>query len=322
MSREILVVGTGSLTGSRFIELGQEKFKMYGAGGEMDEGLEGLAGFDKLDITDPKNVEDVVSKFPGDVVINFAGATLVDEIEKTRPQNPSDQTELEEDMAYRVNVLGTRNLAAACKKSGKFPIFISTGFVFDGKNGPYMEEDAVADSAESVSWYAWTKILAEREVKTSGIRALTLRISYPYRSEYSGKTDFARSMLRVYDEFSEGRRDSIYTFFSDQTLTPTFIDDIPDAVAVLLEKNAEGIFHLTSPEKTTPFNFGLELLKVARGVENPEKLIQKGSITDFQASHTELAKRPVHGGEKSDKIIELGFRPTGWREGIQKAYGK
>ena len=319
--KKILVIGPGSLTGSRFVELGKENFEMYSAGGGMDEGLAGLVNFQKMDITDERNVLDVVSNFQGEYVINFAGATLVDEIEKTRPKNPKDQSELGQNMAYRVNVLGTRYLANVCKEHGKFPIFISTGFVFDGKNGPYSEEDSVASSPDDVNWYAWTKVLAEKEVENSGVRALTLRIAYPYRSEYAGKTDFARSMLIVYDDFKEKRKDSIYPFFSDQTLTPTFIDDIPDAVAILLENDADGIFHLTSPEVATPYDFCLEILRVARGVENPETLIKKGSIVQFQRTHPELAKRPVHGGEKSDKIIKLGFTPTGWRGGIQKAYG-
>jgi|SRR3989344_8815737 len=317
--KKILVIGPGSLTGSRFVELGNN-FEIYGAGGSMDEGREDLAGFKALDITDEKNVYDVVSKFRGEVVINFAGATIVDEIEKTRPRVFQAETKLQENIAYRVNVLGTRFLANACQTNGKFPVFISTGFVFDGKQGPYSEEDLVATSPEDVSWYAWTKILAEREVEKSGVSNLTLRISYPYRSEYDGKSDFARSMLKVYDEYISGKRDSIYPMFSDQTLSPTLIDDIPNALEFLLQRKERGIFHLTSPEITTPYNFCLELLKVARNLESPE-LIKKGSILEFQKTHPEAAKRPVHGGEESDKIIKLGFTPTSWKEGIKIAYG-
>ena len=318
---KILIIGPRSLTGSRFVELGKENFEMYGAGGGIDEGLEDLKSFQRLDITDFAEVEKIISNFPGDYVINFAGATLVDEIEKIRPIDPNDENALENNLAYKVNVLGTRYLAKACKENGKFPIFISTGFVFDGKRGSYSEDDPVADSPEDVSWYAWTKILAEREVENSGVENITLRISYPYRSEYIGKLDFARNFLKVYDEYKSGIRDSIYPMFADQFLTPTFIDDIPRSVSFLLEKGEAGVFHLSSPEIVTPYDFCLELLRVARNVDNPEELIKKGSIVEFQQPHPEIAKRPVHGGEKSDKISRLGFYPTNWKEGIQKAYG-
>lgn len=220
---------------------------------------------------------------------------------------------MEQNLAYRVNVLGTRNLARACKENNKFPIFISTGFVFDGMQGPYSEDDSLASSPSDVSWYAWTKVLAEREVENVVIQCLTIRICYPYRSEYPGKLDFGRNLLQVSTK---------YPIFADQSLTPTLIDDIPEAVAFLLEKGKSGVFHVVSPELTTPYDFCLELLRVVRKEKNPEQFVKKGSIIEFQNSHPGVAKRPVHGGEKSDKIIKEGFTPTGWREGIRKAYGK
>lgn len=299
-----LVIGASSLTGSRFLELAE---------GEIFPA-------DKFDIADPDQVKKALENFPGKYVLNFAGLTNVDEIEKNRPQNPNDQKELDQNSAYRVNVIGTKNLIQACLELKKFPIFISTGFVFDGEDGPYSEDDPIASSVDQVGWYAWTKILAEKAVKDSGIDSLTTRISYPYRAEFPGKLDFARSILKVYDEFKEGKRDSIYPMFADQTLTPTLIDDLPEALLTLVNQNATGIYHVSSPEIITPYDFCLELLRVARNVENPEQVIKKGSIVEFQKLHPEISKRPVKGGEKCDKIIALGFNPTSWKEGIKKAF--
>lgn len=317
----ILVIGSGSLVGSRFIELAAKSAKIYGAGGEADKNNPNVVSFQSLDITDPENVNEVINNCPGKYVINFAGATIVDEIEKTRSANPFDQQELNKNIAYKVNVIGTQNIIDACIKSDKFPIFISTGFVFDGENGPYSEDSPIVTDPSKVSWYAWTKILAETAVVGSDLNYLMLRISYPYRSEFDGKTDFARSFLKLYDEVDSGQRESFYPIFADQTLSPTFIDDLPAAVAVLLEKNAHGIYDVTSPEITTPYDFCCELLKVARGVVNLEKMVTVGSLIDFQKAHPELARRPIHGGEESGKIIKLGFTPTDWKAGIKKAFG-
>lgn len=310
-----LVIGPGSLVGSRFVELigGQE---VYGAGGQLDQNTPSLAGFSSLDVTDQLSVKDVISKFEGQYVINFAGATLVDEIEKTKPQDPNNPEELENNIAYKVNVLGTRYIAEVCKKFGKFPVFISTSFVFDGENGPYSEDDPIATDPSKISFYGWTKVLAEKEVEESGIDSLTLRISYPYRSDYQPKTDFARNLLKLYDE------KRLYSIFTDQTLTPTLTDDLAPAVKLLLEKGVKGIFHLTSPEICTPYQFACELLKVARGVEDPESVVPKGSLVEFQKAHPEIAKRPLRGGEKTDKIQALGFTPTNFQEGIVRAFGK
>lgn len=338
--KSILVIGSGSLIGSRFVEMLIEKdVEVYGAGGNFDSNTK-LKSFQRLDITDYENVFNVINNSPCNLVINFAGATLVDEIEKTRPKDISNEKELRDNLAYKVNVLGTRSLANVCIKTRKFPIFISTDFVFDGKNGPYSEEDAVADNPDDVSFYAWTKILAEQEVLSSGVDFLMIRPSYPYkqslpssygkqglpfvqtkgRKEFKQKLDFARSLLVLYDDFKLGKTERIYPIFVDQAFTPTFIDDLAPALKVLLEKEQSGTFHLASPEITTPYKFFCELLRVARGVKNPETVITKGSIQEFQASHPNVAKRSIMGGEKVDKIIALGFIPTTWKDGIKKAY--
>lgn len=306
LTGEWLVIGAKSLVGSRFLEL--------------TEGNITAVDSEELDVTSEKQVEDVLNKFPGRFVINFAGATIVEEIEKTRPKDPNNQEELEQNLAYRVNVLGTRYIAQTCKRLGKFPIFISSGFVFGGKSGPYSEEDRVASDPNEVSWYAWTKVLAEKEVEISGVENLTIRISYPYRSQHQTKGDFARNFLNLYDSVQKGEK-SWYPIFTDQTLTPTFIDDLPQAVKALVEGEVSGIYHVTSPLLTNPYEFCCEVLKVARGVENPESLVPKGSLVEFQNSHPDLPKKPLKGGEKTDKIQALGFTPTNWKEGINKAFG-
>ncbi|MBI4058868.1 sugar nucleotide-binding protein [Candidatus Microgenomates bacterium] len=321
MTDNILVIGSGSLVGSRLVELmNKQGIEIQEAGSPFDAGLTGLNAFNELDITSKEQVESITNSFPGKYIINFAGLTAVDEIEKNKPKDPTNQQELAQNLTYKVNVLGTRNLIDACKKTGKFPILISTDFVFDGKNGPYSEEDPIASSPAAVGWYAWTKILAEREAIFGGIPYLMMRISYPYIKEYLPKIDFARNFLKLYDEIMANKRESFYPIFDDQILTPTFIDDLTPAVTTLIDKRASGIYHLASPMTTTPYNFCCQLLKVARNVANPEALVPKGSMVEFQKNHPELAKRPVKGGLKVDKIISCGYTPTSWREGIKRAF--
>lgn len=318
---EILVIAPESLTGSRFVELLAGKFELFGAGfwSEINSTLN-LAGYDDLDITNLGQVERVLDKVAGQVVINFAGATDVGAIEKTRPSDVSNQNELDRNLAYRINVLGTRNILQAAQKTGKLPIFISTDFVFDGHNGPYSEDDELAKSAEEISWYGWTKLLAEKEVRASTVKSLTLRISYPYRREFNGKGDFARNFLKLYDKFKNGQSDSIHPIFTDQMFTPTFIDDIPGAVEFLLQKQEKGFFNLAATERTNFYDFFGELLKVARGVEEVEQIIPKGSIHKYFQENPDKPKWPIDGGLRSDKIIGLGLEPTGWRKGIAKAF--
>lgn len=322
MDKKILVISPTSLVGSRFVELLSKGWQITGAGIKDDlTTLLPLTSFQDLNVIDSKSIDGVLETFEGKYLINFAGATDVSGIEKARPQNPNDQSELDKNLAYKINVLGTRNIIESAKKHGKTPIFISTDFVFDGTHGPYAEDAQIATSPDLVSWYAWTKILAEHEVVNSGIKALTIRISYPYRRDFSLKGDVARSFLELYDKSLKGEA-KLYPLFIDQFFTPTFIDDLSGAIDLLLEKGVdEGVYHLASPEVTNFYKFFCELLRIARNVTDPESLLMKGSFDKYYSENPHSAKWPKNGGLRSDKIVRLGFTPTSWREGIKKIYG-
>ncbi len=175
-----------------------------------------------------------------------------------------------------------------------------------------------ADDPTNLSFYGWTKLQMEKDILDSNIeKYLIIRISYPFRRKFAGKDDFARGLLKLYDAFASGSSPMLYPIFTDQQITPTFVDDLSPALAVLAESNSNGIFHIASPALTTPYEFFCGLLKVARGIKNPERIIPRGSIREFQLKHPTDPKRPIIGGLKTDKITRLGFTPTSWQDGVE-----
>jgi dTDP-4-dehydrorhamnose reductase len=103
-----------------------------------------------LDITDAGAVWRELSRQRPEVVINAAAATRVDDLES------------DPDGALRVNALGPRNLAVACRRLGMKLVHLSTDYVFDGtKAGPYVEWDR----AEPLSVYGRSKLLGEEWVR-------------------------------------------------------------------------------------------------------------------------------------------------------------
>ncbi len=52
-----------------------------------------------------------------------------------------DRCERENELAYKMNVEGTRAIAMAAEKAGSFLVYISTDYVFDGMRGMYREDD-------------------------------------------------------------------------------------------------------------------------------------------------------------------------------------
>ena len=278
------------MVGSRFCELASTSFNLSKAD---------LKGVVSIDITKKASIENFFKTYDFEWLILFSAFTDVDAAEKQRGDKNG--------LCYQINVKGTANVVDACKNSNRKLIFISTDFVFDGQNGPYSEESQPGGDLDKISWYGLTKIEAENYVRENLANFLILRIAYPYRGRFEGKDDIAKRILRLYQV------GQLYPMFTDQIITPTFIDDIAEAVKLLISSAQEGIFHLVSPRETTQFEFAEELIRVFKGDSSK---IQKGSIIDFLKipGHT---PRPINGGLKVEKTKALGFQPTDWQEGIK-----
>lgn len=291
---KIAIIGANSMVGSRFCEMAEGKHNLI----KTD-----LNGSIPLDITDKKKVDDFFQAQNFEHVILFSAFTDVDAAETQRGDKSGS--------CWRINVDGTGNVAGAAAKFNKKLIVISTDFVFDGTAGPYREEDPVGPDLNKVSWYGLTKIESEKKVKSTK-DDIILRISYPYRAYFPLKEDFARVVLRKYKE------GNLYPMFSDQTISPTFIDDIFEAINLLISEKHRGIFHLGSPTLTTPFEFAKELVRTFK--ENPDK-IKKGSLAAFLDT-VGNTPRPLKGGMIVEKITKLGFEPTDYKTGIKKLFSQ
>ncbi len=235
-------------------------------------------------------------------IILFSAFTDVDGAEKQRDDKNGS--------CWQINVEGVRNIVNACCAYQKKLIFISTDFVFDGTKGPYSEDDPTGPNLAKVSWYGITKIEAEKIITTEFSDYLILRIAYPYRSRFEGKDDLAKRTLRLY--FA----DKLYPMFTDQIISPTFIDDIAPALYLLITTNQRGVFHLISPVVTTQYGFAKELISVFGGT--PAK-IKKGLVIEFLEKENRTP-RPINSALKVDKIKACGFTPTDWKRGIKIIY--
>src|SRR5512133_1927017 len=81
----------------------------------------------EVDITSHDSIVGSVEGFGPEVVIHCAAATDVDGCER------------DPDLAYRVNALGTQNVALACRRVDAALVAVSTDYVFDGTKGePYL----------------------------------------------------------------------------------------------------------------------------------------------------------------------------------------
>lgn len=250
----IILTGATGLVGSRFVELYSDQFEIHN--------LDLATG---VDITDPAAVEAFITAHPATSLIHLAAFT-----DTTKAESEAGNSE---GICYRVNVVGTENIARSCQSHGIFMIHISTDFVFDGsKIEPYLE----SDPRSPLGWYGTTKALAEAAVEKSGAKYAIARISYPYRANFANKPDIIQKIIDGLKSKNLSPR------FSDTTITPTFVDDIARGFASLIESQSPGIYHLVGDTSLSPYELATA---VARAYGYDEKLVVPSKLSDYELTH-------------------------------------
>lgn len=273
------IIGTGlnGLLGSKLVEIGQK------------QGFE----FTNLDVRNPQNPVDitdlnqVLTAFEqitdAQVVVHLAAFT--DVTAAWQQQGDTDG------LAYKVNVLGTKNIATACDQYGKYLLHISTGFVFDGqKSEPYTE----SDTPNPIEWYGHTKYEAEQQARSICNQSTVLRIDFPFRSDSFPKPDIVSKTIEM---IKKG-----YPLFANHTFGPTFIDDFSKILLWLASSPQLGLFHATANEAWSDYQFGQLLNQQLLG--NKFK-IKKGDLDQY----LQTLKRPYQPNTALDSSKLLNLLP-------------
>lgn len=236
-----------------------------------------------------------------DVILHFAAFTSVSAAEEERGNKKAP--------CWIVNVEGTTNLIKAAGKKTYF-IYISTDVVFSGRKespGPYAENHSTEENPDFLSWYGWTKKVAEKLITNNLENYAILRIANPARAVYNDKLDYVRKILKLYDT------GKLYPMFVDQYLTLTYINEVTDALKILLERMSSGIYHTSSVNVFTPYKLANFLIEKARGKKEVVKPI---SINNFLKDSQ--SRYPQYGGLKVEETQrELGIKFARWENVIE-----
>lgn len=181
---------------------------------------------------------DVVA-FKPDVIVHCGALTHVDYCE----------TNVEE--SYQKTVQSTLNLIALSEQCGAKMVYISTDYVFDGKNGPYREDAPV----HPLSVYAEHKLAAEQAVVAASSSALVLRVTNVYGNELRGKNFVAR----IVEQAKNGQKLTLKLPY-DQYASPTNAWDIARAMYVLLKDGKTGVYHIGSTDYVNRVELALRVL--------------------------------------------------------------
>ncbi|MBU2699034.1 dTDP-4-dehydrorhamnose reductase [Sporomusaceae bacterium BoRhaA] len=244
-----------------------------------------LAGRDMLDITQESDVQILFRQAKPEVVIHCAAYTNV------------DGAEADPDGAFKVNVIGSQNMAAACLETGARLIYVSTDYVFDGAaNKPYREFDPV--NPQSV--YGTTKWQGEELVRQILGRHYILRTAWLY----GDGNNFVRTMLRLADE------QPFLKVVHDQIGSPTSTVDLARAIFKLLQSDAYGTYHATCQGQCSWYDFAKEIFQQAG------KNVDVCPITT--AEFPRPAKRPAHSVLDNYMLrMTVGDPMRMWQEALQ-----
>lgn len=265
-----------------------------GLGGSLMMLLSGRDGVEALpvtrkeaDLADGAAVGEVIRRLRPDVVVHCAAMTAV------------DRCESDKDLAWRINVAGTRAVADAARGIGSRLVYISTDYVFDGaKDGAY----APGDAPHPLNVYGVTKWEAEK-ITLDTLGGLVVRSSWLFSRR--GKS-FVRTVLELAAKQSEIR------MVSDQTGAPTWSKDLAAAVYVCIEKNASGILHVANAGGCTWHEYAKKILAL-KGISG----VTVTPITSDELGRP--ARRPKNSRLDCSAFTALAGRPMRrWDEALKE----
>ena len=295
---KILVTGVNGQLGHDVInELAARGHEGIGSGSsvayhEVADGSAAAVGpYVQMNITDEAEVRSVLETIRPDGVIHCAAWTAVDAAEDAENQ-PKVQA---------VNVLGTRNIAQACKDLDAKMLYISTDYVFDGQGTKPWKADCHTFAPLNV--YVKSKLEGELAVKELLEKYFIVRIAWVFGLNGN---NFVKTMLKV------GKTHDTLRVVNDQIGTPTYTKDLARLLVDMMESEKYGVYHATNEGGYISwYDFAKEIFR------------QAGYATKVIPVTTEeyglsKAKRPFNSRLDKSKLKEQGFQPLpDWRDGVR-----
>jgi len=205
----------------------------------------------KCNLLEAGEFEELLNKFKPIIVIHCAAERRPDVLEKDK------------EYAKKINVDMTGNIGRLCKARGIWLVYLSTNYVFDGKDAPYAE-DAVPNP---VNTYGESKLAGERALAEMFPAAATLRVPLLYGPiEYLGETS-------VTDLLSKIQQDPRAKLDNWQERFPTCSTDVARVIEVVcsqyMKKGKDnpdrfaGVFHWQANARHTKYTMAQVIAEIA-----------------------------------------------------------
>jgi dTDP-4-dehydrorhamnose reductase len=265
-----------------------------------------VIGMDKeeIDVVSAEKCAEAIENVRPDIVVNAAAYTNVDGCETARRD------------CFAVNAEAVKNIAEACRAQKIKIIHFSTDYVFNGEsNRPYIE----TDPCDPINAYGESKLAGEKYLQSLSDNYILIRTSWLYgvkgKNFVQAILEKAKAKKYISDTMQKTGAQpdgpSTLEVVDDQVGSPTYTKDLAAAVALLIEKNAKGVFHVTNRGTCSWHQFAVRILKEA-GFSD----IEVNPIKSKQLKRP--AKRPAYSIMSMQKFIKAtGKAMPPWQIALQ-----
>jgi dTDP-4-dehydrorhamnose reductase len=240
------------------------------------------------DITGIDSLIEQVSAFGPDTVIHLASMTDVDRCEK------------DPDSAFRVNSIGTRNVALACASTGADMVYVSTGSIYNGrKQTPYTEYD----TPDPINIYGLSKYYGEIYMRDILNRFYIFYTCWLFGGGGEDKK-FIPKILKLSRE-----RDQL-DIVEDKFGSPTYTLDLAREISEVIRTGYYGRYHCANEGFVNRYREAEEILRIA-GITGCD-------LNPVSSDRFDLpAPRPRSEALRNYNLSLIGRNPMrNWREAL------
>ena len=257
----------------------------------------------EIDLSIKDDIEKFIVQHNPKIILNFAAFTDV------------DKAETHQKLAFNINARAPSIISSCAKKIGAIFVHISSDYVYNDSKNQYLVEE---NEIKPKNIYGKSKALGEKLIKENCKQFIILRTSWLYSSK---KRNFFTTISKLIKT-----KDCIKVV-NDQIGSPTLVDDLVDAVLIILNfllkeklnyKNSNkmwGIYNLSSSGETSWYKFA-SIIADKMGYNSKLKIIPINS-KDYSA----VAERPLNSRLDNSKIFNIfGIKLPNWEDSFHNFF--
>ena len=260
---KILVTGSSGMLGSVYINKSSSIFDLIVTSSSNKD-------FIHLDITNASEVNEIISLYTPDIILNCSGFTNVDKAEENKKS------------AHAINVEGLNNLIKYSSTKTKI-IHISSDYIYDGSAGPYSEDSLPSP----LNYYGKTKHEADNILVSSLRDYLIFRVNGLF--SYTKHDNFFNWV------FNSLSKNIPINVVDDQISNPILVDRLVDVINESIMVNLSGVYNYGTNGFISRYDFAVEIADYFNFDTNLIKPIKSCDLK-------QKAKRPLHSGLVCDNI--------------------